>query len=879
MTNAINSNKAYSKHSDRSTRLKCKISIRDRLSLLFGSLVFINLVAVGIGGIGLNRVRNSSPLINTIGSEQMLTYRLAYWANLRSKKTNSGERITIDVSIRDDIQNFETSLSAIHKGSKKLGLNPISDPKVLAQLEKVADAWQIYRQKIENYLMSSPQQEQEYLEQINNLTSFLTNLMDVTTRSVETQTADTAIQSQNLLLMALVLSLLSIPISLVVVSQIIHALTQVTVTADQMAKGELHIRAKVTSRDEVGVLASTLNTMAEQIDDLLRGLKVHGQELENALIYLSTIIDNLVDGLLVTDTESKIKRYNPALLTMFGLEDTDLANRDCKTLANSKVVELVEQTRRRFGEVFTTELELTNGRIGQAVARAIVKDAANTQDNNSLGSIILIRDITAEKEVDRMKTDFISTVSHELRTPLTSVLGFASIIQDKLEELAPQIDPEHRKAQRTLKQVQTNINIIVSEAERLTTLINDVLDVAKMEAGKVEWYMEPLYIGDVIERAIAATSSLFEMKGLELRKVIDPDLPLMIGDSDRLIQVMINLISNAVKFTERGHITCQAKIARGTMLLSITDTGIGIATDDKPKVFERFKQVGNTLTDKPKGTGLGLPICKQIVEHHGGRIWVESEQGLGSTFFFTLPLMNNVETEKLSINTLIKQLKEHVVTANSDFIQKYKTILVVDDDAHIRELLRQELETEGYKVREAKDGMDAIAQVKIAQPDLIILDVMMPQINGFEVAAVLKNNPQTTAIPIIILSIIEDKERGYRLGIDRYLTKPIHKEDLLGNIGVLLSQGVSQKKVLIVDTNASTLQTLSDVLQAQGYNVVEASDRQECIEKALAIQPDMIIVDSYFQEQHNLVKTLRFEKGMENVFFILLTDNHTEKFL
>jgi PAS domain S-box-containing protein len=875
MTNAIRDHQMYSKY----RRFKYQLSIRDRLRLLFCCLVFINLFTVVIGGIGFNCVRNSTPLINTIGSERMLTYKLAYLANLRAEKTSYGERIAIDVSIKDDIQQFESSMSAVRQGSKALGLNPVSDPKVLAHLEKVADAWKVYRQKIESYLIASPQEEKEYLAQINNLTSFLTNLMDVTTRSVEVQATDTTIQSQNLLLMALLLSLLSIPVSLIVVAQIIRALTQVTVTADKMAKGELSTRAKVISSDEVGVLASTLNVMAEQIEDLLQGLKLHSQELENAFIYLSTIVDNLVDGLLVIDIEGKIKRYNPALIVMFGLENTDLTNQEILAFGNYKIIELVEQTQRKFGEVFTAELELAGEHIGQAVARAIIKNGSNTADT-SLGSIILIRDITTEKEIDRMKTDFISTVSHELRTPLTSVLGFASIIQDKLEELTPQIDPEHRKAQRTLKQVQTNINIIVSEAERLTTLINDVLDVAKMEAGKVDWYMEPLYIGDVIERAIAATSSLFEMKGLELRKIIEPDLPLIMGDSDRLIQVTINLISNAVKFTERGYITCQAKIHHGELLLSVTDTGIGIATDDQSKVFERFKQVGNTLTDKPKGTGLGLPICKQIIEHHRGRIWVESELDLGSTFFFTLPLMDkSVEAEKLSIHPLIQQLKEQVVTTKSNFFQECKTILVVDDDAHIRELLRQELESQGYKVREAKDAMDAIAQVKIAPPDLIILDVMMPQINGFEVAAVLKNNPQTMAIPIIILSIIEDKERGYRLGIDRYLTKPIHKEELLKDIGVLLSQGVSKKKVLIVDTNASALQTLSDVLQAQGYNVIEAYNSQECIEKALAIQPDMIIVDSYFQEQHNLVKTLRFEKGMENVFFILLTDKQIKESL
>jgi CheY-like chemotaxis protein len=172
--------------------------------------------------------------------------------------------------------------------------------------------------------------------------------------------------------------------------------------------------------------------------------------------------------------------------------------------------------------------------------------------------------------------------------------------------------------------------------------------------------------------------------------------------------------------------------------------------------------------------------------------------------------------------------------------------------------------------------MNAIAQVKTAQPDLIILDVMMPQINGFDVAAVLKNDPQTMGIPIIILSIIEDKQRGYRLGIDRYFTKPVNTEGLLKDIGLLLSQGTSKKKVLVVDENESTLRILAEVLQAKGYSVVEASNGPECIEKALSVKPDMIIVDSVFSQQHNLVKTLRFECGLENVLFLLLAESQLE---
>ena len=241
-------------------------------------------------------------------------------------------------------------------------------------------------------------------------------------------------------------------------------------------------------------------------------------------------------------------------------------------------------------------------------------------------------------EADAAKSSFLSTVSHELRTPLTSVLGFAKIIKKRLEDrIFPLVPTGDRKIAQTIQQVDDNLKVVVSEGERLTKLIDDVLDLAKIEAGKLEWHMEPVTIGDVIDRATAATSSLFEQKGLRLVKEVAADLPSITGDRDRLIQVVINLISNAVKFTDAGSITCRAVRRGGDLVVSVIDTGMGIAPADQPKVFERFKQVGDTLTDKPKGTGLGLPICREIVEHHGGRVWVESALGQGSTFSFSLP--------------------------------------------------------------------------------------------------------------------------------------------------------------------------------------------------------------------------------------------------
>ena len=477
----------------------------------------------------------------------------------------------------------------------------------------------------------------------------------------------------------------------------------------------------------------------------------------------------------------------------------------------------------------------------------------------------------AAEEADAAKSSFLSTVSHELRTPLTSVLGFAKIIRRRLDErLFPLIPEDDRKVQQAKRQVIDNLNVVVSEGERLTKLIDDVLDLAKIEAGKFTWNMGKTSISDVIERAIAATASLFEPKKLTLIRDVQADLPVVNGDQDRLIQVVINLISNAVKFTDAGSITLSAHLRGEDIVVGVTDSGIGIAPGDQQKVFEKFKQVGDTLTDKPKGTGLGLPICKEIVEYHGGHIWVESEPGKGSTFSFTIPVIGlPAQLELLpakrsvDIEKLVRQLRETVPTNQ----QRDKFVLVVDDDPNIRSLLQQELTEAGYVVRLAEDGRKALALIREETPGLIILDVMMPEMNGFDVAAVLKNDPATMDIPIIILSVVEDKERGYRLGVDRYLTKPIDTASLFREVDALLDQGKSKKKVMVVDEDASTIRTLTDVLQTRGYEVVE-SNGTELVSRAVVSKPDIIILSSILSS-NEAVRSLRFEKGMENVLFLI----------
>ncbi|MEL6460132.1 MAG: response regulator [Cyanobacteria bacterium J06621_15] len=670
----------------------------------------------------------------------------------------------------------------------------------------------------------------------------------------------------------------SIIIACLLVRQISKAISnpilELTNIAKQITEEEnFDLQVPIKTRDEIATLANSFNHLVNRVKQLLE------QQTANTA-HLRAIIDNLADGLLVSNGDGQITNYNPAVTKMFGLGDVDIRGIYCQEFI-PEIIELLKQTRENPTAIFTKEIQPSDKQFIKASVTAIVEANCTGNHCKCLGSVILVRDITQEKEVDRMKTDFISTVSHELRTPLTSVLGFASIIQEKLEEeVFPLLSDDNRKTKKTVRRVKDNINIIISEAERLTTLINDVLDIAKMEAGKLDWKQENINIEEVIERSLAATYALFVTKDLELTKDIEPELPQVIGDEDRLIQVLINLISNAVKFTDEGSIICSAKVNNNNIVVSVSDTGSGISQDDQPKVFDKFKQVGEIFTDKPQGTGLGLPICKQIIEHHGGNIWVESELDKGSTFSFSIPIENASPTSEfdkiINLDSLVRQLKEHS-HHNINISDKQKTILVVDDDINIRELLRQSLKNKGYAVKEAINGLDAISQIKTEKPDLIILDVMMPQINGFDTAAIIKNDPFTMDIPIIMLSIFEDKERGYKLGVDRYMTKPIESNKLMKEIGLLLSQGTSAKKVLVVDSTASTLLTLSEILKAQGYNVVEASNGEECIEKAVSVKPDMIIVDSVLSQKHDLVKTLRFEKGLENFFFILLGDSESHK--
>jgi PAS domain S-box-containing protein len=567
-----------------------------------------------------------------------------------------------------------------------------------------------------------------------------------------------------------------------VVNAISRPLTELTEYARKLAARDFTAEVEIVSNDEIGLLANTMRTMAHDMGglfaDLEQAVSRATGEMEGALAYLTTIIDNLADGLLVTDVTGRIALTNPALRRLFGLGGGEFAGLRVSGVFRGQLAELAEQARRSApSEVCRAEIPLPGGRVGTAIGTAVARrGGADGAGAMSLGAVVLVRDITHEKELDRLKTDFISTVSHELRTPMTSILGFAQIIRKRLARtIAPELDGREPAVDRAVRQVGENLEIIVTEARRLTELINDVLDIAKMESGKVEWRENEVDVVGVVRHSVAAVRGLVEDKGLVIQCEVSEGLPVVPGDFDRLVQVMVNLLSNAVKFTEKSPITVRAERRGDVILVSVNDRGCGIPDKDQETVFEKFKQSGSTLTGKPRGTGLGLPICKQIVTHHGGWIWAESQEGVGSTFFFTLPLERRLSEARD---------RDEPAAPGREEPGEEPLILVVDDDPAVRRYLHQIFEEEGYRTASAKNGHEAVAVARARRPDCITMDLIMPLMDGRTAIKLLRADPLTRDIPVMVVSVLG--EEADATGADAVMTKPVDGPELVAGVANLL---------------------------------------------------------------------------------------------
>lgn len=567
----------------------------------------------------------------------------------------------------------------------------------------------------------------------------------------------------------------------VMTNRISRPLRQLADYAERLAGHDFSATIDVTSRDEIGVLARSMASMASELATLFADMEseVHKatSDLEEHMAYLSSIIDNLADGLLVVSPTGAVTVMNPVIRDYFDLGDKEYVGFSVDDVFPADLAELSWPLRACSEEYVSAEIGLSNGRTGKAVGSSIcVKEPVE----QCMGGVILIRDITREKELDQLKTDFISTVSHELRTPMTSVLGFAKIIRKKLDTvIAPRVEGD-RELDRPLGQVRENVAIIVDEAGRLTDLINDVLDIAKMESGKVQWRDELVAMEDVLRQSVDSTRGMWKAKGFDVVTAVDEGVMPVRGDRGRLVQVLVNLISNAVKFSDEGPVTCRVGMDGGYVLVSVEDKGVGIPAGSMDDVFDKFKQVGDTLTEKPTGTGLGLPISRQIVEYHGGSIWAESEPGKGSVFSFTLPAARLLENDAAMEDELCARIMPEpdaamMVSTCSDSVEE-PLILVVDDDPSLGRYLRELYSDEGFRVAVAPDGERAVEMARNLMPNLITMDIMMPHMDGRRAIRCLRSNPFTRRIPILVLSALTD---AFSLGGDIALTKPVDDEHLL----------------------------------------------------------------------------------------------------
>ena len=565
------------------------------------------------------------------------------------------------------------------------------------------------------------------------------------------------------------------------------------------------------------------------------------------------------------------------------------------------------------------------------------------------------------RELDRLKSTFLANMSHELRTPMNAIIGYTELLIDRVD------GPINEEQEKSLKRVATN-------ARHLLQLINDVLDISKIESGKVELEIKELDLRWLIESVIPTFEPFMKQKGLTLTINIAEGLPLIYGDGERIKQILINLLSNAVKFTHEGGITISAKLSeRGVghgeapifAEICVEDTGIGIKEEDVGRIFDKFVQVDLTMMRQYEGTGLGLSITRGLVSLHKGMIWVTSEYGKGSRFCFTLPLKKEIlekpaepvveprmaealaEYFGMPAETFLKEpeyagkpircweyvrcgqpncpaygskegrcwlilgthctgMKIAAYPEKVDFCKgcevikgliletegrktveaeslkgkkvSKKTVLAIDDNPEAIDIMRKYL-GEDYNVVGLLSSEKAVEKAKEIKPLAITLDILMPKKDGWQVLRELKNTPETQDIPVIILSIVEDRKLGFSLGATEYMLKPVEKEVLLRKLRNL-EKTRKVKRVLIVDNDPDTVRLIGNVMKEAEYQVTTAYNSEDAIKSIHDFRPDLIVLNLTMPEMSgfDVIKYLKTAEGVRDIPLILLTHKDlTEK--
>jgi len=362
------------------------------------------------------------------------------------------------------------------------------------------------------------------------------------------------------------------------------------------------------------------------------------------------------------------------------------------------------------------------------------------------------------REMDTLKSQFLANMSHELRTPLNSIIGFSRVMLKGIDGPLTELQ-------------KTDLTSIYTNGQHLLGLINDVLDMSRIEAGMMELVFEPMDLRPIIDGVMSTAMGLVKDRPVKLVQEVADDLPIIRADSTRIRQVLLNLISNAAKFTEEGSITMRAWADDDHITVSVTDTGRGIPEEHWGTIFQEFQQVDGTATRRVGGTGLGLPISRHFVELHGGRIWVESEMRIGSTFTFTIPIHGPGYVQDPELAAL-------------EIDSNRRLVLAVEGDEGMMAFYRRYLERHGYQIVGLADADRVQLWVRELSPFAVLMDIMMPQVDGWKVLEKLKTSRETAHVPVVICSIGADEAQALSLGAAAYLTRPVLEKDLLQAMAV-----------------------------------------------------------------------------------------------
>ena len=467
----------------------------------------------------------------------------------------------------------------------------------------------------------------------------------------------------------------------------------------------------------------------------------------------------------------------------------------------------------------------------------------------------LERQSAALEVASRHKSEFLASMSHELRTPLNAIIGFSEVLLERMfGELNERQDDYLRD--------------IWSSGKHLLELLNDILDLSKIEAGQMVLNRSEFAVRECLEYCLSMVRERALKQRILLSLEVNPEVALLDADRLRFRQVVLNLLSNAVKFTpDGGRVDVRASVRDQDLVVEVADTGPGVAAEDHRRIFDAFQQ-GAQRSEQTEGTGLGLTLSKRILELHGGRIWVESEPGQGSTFGVALPT-GSVEPALTSVPQvgLDSGLPAELALSPGP------TVVVVEDDRRSFDLLRVYLEATGARVVSARDGEEGLDTVRRLSPAGVILDILLPGIDGWEVLAQLKADPWTAAIPVIVVSMLDERGRGFTLGAAEYLVKPVSKDQLLAALYRAAAMPERKHTVVAIDDDPLAIELVRASLEPEGWTVLGAATGQEGLALIRERQPSAVLLDLLMpgMDGFEVVEALRADPDTKSVPVVILT--------